>query len=98
MTETAMQTTKISEDGWRGGRDSTAAHLEDHGEAAVPLQPMEVHSGAEIYLQPLKYPTTKQVDVPKGGCDPLESPCRITFLARTCRPVEFTLKLTLEQF
>lgn len=30
------------------GRDSPAAH----GEAAVSLQPLEVHGGAEIHLQP----------------------------------------------
>ena len=29
---------------------------------AVPLQPMEVHSGADIHLQPVEDPTTEQVD------------------------------------
>ena len=29
---------------------------------AVPLQPMEVHDGADIYLQPMEDPTPKQVD------------------------------------
>jgi len=28
---------------------------------AVPLQPMEVHSGADIHLQPVKEPTPEQV-------------------------------------
>ena len=41
---------------------------------AVPLQPMEVHGGADIHLQPVEDPTPQQVDVPKGGCDPVESP------------------------
>jgi len=40
---------------------------------AVLLQPMEVHSGTYIYLQPMKDPTPKQVDVPEGGCDPVGS-------------------------
>ncbi|TRZ24853.1 hypothetical protein HGM15179_002271 [Zosterops borbonicus] len=34
-------------------RDSPASCGEDHGEAAVPLQPMEVWGGAEIHLQPM---------------------------------------------
>ena len=29
---------------------------------AVPLQPMEVHSGADIHLQPREDPTLEQVD------------------------------------
>ena len=29
---------------------------------AVPLQPMEVHSGADIHLQPMEDPTPEQVD------------------------------------
>jgi len=29
---------------------------------AVPLQPMKVHSGAEIHLQPLEDPTPEQLD------------------------------------
>ena len=36
----------------------------------VPLQPMEVNSGADIHLQPVEDPTLEQVDVPQGGCDP----------------------------
>ena len=28
---------------------------------AVPLQPMEVHSGADIHLQPMEDPTLEQV-------------------------------------
>jgi len=41
---------------------------------AVPLQPMEVHSGSDIYLQPMEDPTPEQVDASKEGCDPMESP------------------------
>ena len=29
---------------------------------AVPLQPMEVHGGADIHLQPLEDPTPEQAD------------------------------------
>ena len=40
---------------------------------AVPLQPMEVHAGADIHLQPMEDPTSEQEDVSEGGCDPLDS-------------------------
>lgn len=38
------------------GRDSPASLHVDHGETAVLLQPMEVHSGSEIHLQPVEDP------------------------------------------
>ncbi|GAB0196414.1 AN1-type zinc finger protein 5-like [Grus japonensis] len=41
---------------------------------AVHLQPMEVHGGADIHLQPVEDPMPEQVDVPEGSCDPVESP------------------------
>ncbi len=31
-------------------------------EQVVPLQPMEVHGGAEIHLEPVKDPTPGEVD------------------------------------
>ncbi len=31
-------------------------------ERVVPLQPMEVHGGAEIHLQPVEDPTPEQVE------------------------------------
>ncbi len=31
-------------------------------EQVVPLQPMEVHRGAEIHLQPVEDPTPEQVE------------------------------------
>lgn len=37
----------------------TCSPPEDHGEVAVPLQ---VHSGANIHLQPMEDPTPEQVD------------------------------------
>ncbi|GAB0178071.1 triadin [Grus japonensis] len=48
---------------------------------AVPLQPMEADGGADIHLQPVEDPKTEQVDAPKGGCDPMGSPCWSKFLA-----------------
>jgi len=42
---------------------------------AVPLQPVEVNSGAGIHLQPMEDPMLEQVSAPKGGCDPVGSLC-----------------------
>ena len=39
----------------------------------IPLQPMEVHGGADIHLQPMEKPTPEQVDAPEGRCDPVGS-------------------------
>ncbi|GAB0179482.1 AN1-type zinc finger protein 5-like [Grus japonensis] len=48
---------------------------------AVPLQPMEVNGGADIHLQPMEDPMPEQVEAPKGGCDPMGSPCWSKLLA-----------------
>jgi len=40
---------------------------------AVPLQPMNVRGGADRHPQPVEDPTPEQEDVPKRGCDPVES-------------------------
>ena len=40
---------------------------------AVPLQPLEVHGGADIHLQPVEDPTLEQVEAPEGGYDPVGS-------------------------
>ncbi|CAM9154447.1 unnamed protein product, partial [Bubo scandiacus] len=53
---------------------------------AVPLQPMEVNSEADIHLQPVEDPTTEQVNVSKGGCDPVESPHCSRLLAGPVAP------------
>jgi len=55
---------------------------------AVPLQPMEVNSGADIHLQPVEDPMPEQVDVPKGGCNRHRKPTLEQDPARTCGPVE----------
>lgn len=49
-----------------GSRDSPSARDADHGRA----RPMEVHSGADIQLQPVEDPMLLQIDVPEEGCDP----------------------------
>ena len=65
-------------------RDSPAAHGEDHGEAGCPLQPMESTGGADIHLQPMENPMPEQVDVPKGGCDPMGDPCWSSLFLKDC--------------
>ncbi|GAB0178671.1 AN1-type zinc finger protein 5-like [Grus japonensis] len=48
---------------------------------AVPLQPLEVCSGADIYLQPMEDPTLEEVDASKGDYDPMASLCWSRLLA-----------------
>ncbi|KAK4829703.1 hypothetical protein QYF61_006078 [Mycteria americana] len=55
---------------------------------AVPLQPMEVHGGADIHLQPVEDPMLEQVDVPEGGCDPRGKLALEQAPVRTCGPME----------
>ncbi|GAB0210103.1 hypothetical protein GRJ2_003476100 [Grus japonensis] len=60
--------TKVSEEG--GGAPGARAEIplqpmeKTMVQQAVPLQPMEVDSGADIHLQPVEDPTLEQVDVP----------------------------------
>ncbi|GAB0183221.1 hypothetical protein GRJ2_000787400 [Grus japonensis] len=74
--------TKVSEEGGGQGGPGTRAEipLQEPIERtlvrqAVPLQPMEVHGGADIHLQPMEDPTLEQVEAPEGGCDHIGSPC-----------------------
>ena len=57
--------TKVSEGGGGGGAGAEIP-LQPMGKTmvrqAVPLQPMEVHGGADIHLQPAEDPTPEQVD------------------------------------
>ncbi|KAK4831865.1 hypothetical protein QYF61_019693 [Mycteria americana] len=62
---------------------------------AVPLQPMEVHSGADIHLQHMEDPMPEQVDA-QGGCSPVEDPTLEQAPGRTCGPMERE-EPTLEQ-
>jgi len=48
---------------------------------AMPLKPMEVHSGADLHLQPRQDPTTEQGDASEGGCDPVGNLCWSRLLA-----------------
>ncbi|KAK4824233.1 hypothetical protein QYF61_012207 [Mycteria americana] len=73
--------TKISEEGGGGGAPGAGAEIplrplvkamvrqavplqpmEVHGGAEIHLQPMEVHAGADIHPQPVEDPTPEQVD------------------------------------
>ncbi|GAB0207612.1 acid sphingomyelinase-like phosphodiesterase 3b [Grus japonensis] len=72
--------TKVSEEGEGGGAPGAGAEIplqpvvKTMVRQAIPLQPMEVHGGADIHLQPVEDPMPEQVDAPKGGCDPVGSP------------------------
>jgi len=71
--------TKVSEKGKGGGAPGARAEIplqplmKTTVRQAVLLQPMEVRSGAHIFLEPMKDPTPKQVDAPEGGCNPVGS-------------------------
>ena len=59
--------TKVSEEGGGGDAPGTRAEtplqpvVKTMVRQAVPLQPREVHSGADIHLQPMEDPTREQV-------------------------------------
>lgn len=55
-------------------RDSPACSGAALGEAAVPLQTVEVHTRADIHLQTGENCTLEQGDVTKGSCDPVGNP------------------------
>jgi len=69
--------TKVGEEGGGGGPSGAEAEVplqpvkKTMVRWAVPLQPMEVHGGADILLQPVDDPTPEQVDVPRGVLDPM---------------------------
>jgi len=83
--------TKVSEGGG-GGAPSTRSEVplqpveQTMVRQAVPLQPMEVHGGADIHLQLMEDPTPEQVDVPEGGSDPVGSLCWSRLLAGPVAP------------
>ncbi|GAB0176467.1 AN1-type zinc finger protein 5-like [Grus japonensis] len=84
--------TQVNEEGGGGGAPGAKAEipLQPMEKAmvrqVVSLQPMEVNGGADIHLQPLEDPTPEQVDAPKGGCDPMESPHWRRLQARPVAP------------
>jgi len=59
--------TKVSQEGG-GGAPGIRAEIplqpveQTMVRQAVPLQPMEVHGGADLHLQPMEDPTLEQVD------------------------------------
>ena len=93
--------TKVSAEGEVGGAPGSGAAIplqlmeKTMVRQAVPLQPMEVHCGADIHLQTMEDPTPLQVDTPEGGCDPMESPHWSRFLAGPVDP--WREEPTLEQ-
>jgi len=54
---------------------------------AVPLQPMEVRSGADLHLQPVERTPSQSRWMPEGGSDPVGSPHRSKFAGRACEPM-----------
>ncbi|XP_072707914.1 uncharacterized protein [Ciconia boyciana] len=93
--------TKASEERGGGGAPGAGAEIplqplvKTMVRQAVPLQPMEVHGGADIHLQPVEDPTPERVDAPKGVCDPMESPRWSRLLAGPVDP--WREEPTLEQ-
>jgi len=85
--------TKVSAEG--GGRGAPGAGAEiplqpveqTMVRQAVPLQPMEVHGGADPHLQPREDPMLEQEDASKGGCDPVGSPHWSRFAGRAYDPM-----------
>jgi len=59
--------TKVTEEGGAGGAPGAEISLQPLVKIvvrqAVPLQPMEVHGGADLHLQLVLDPTLEQVDV-----------------------------------
>ena len=60
--------TKVREEGGGGGVPGAKAEISPQPmmktmvRQAVPLQPMEVHGGADLHLQPMENSTLEQVD------------------------------------
>jgi len=85
--------TKISEEG--GGQAVLGAGSEiplqsvekTMARQAVSVQPMEVHSGANIHLQPVEDPTPEQADAQRR-LGPLGEPMLNQAPGRTCGPVQ----------
>ena len=85
--------TQVSEEGGGGGAPGAGAEIplqpvvKTMVRQAVPLQPMEVHGGADIHLQPLEDPTPEQVAGPGGGRDSVGKPTLEQFM-EDCSPWE----------
>lgn len=83
---------RVSAEGGAGGSPGARAviSLLPMVRQLCPLLPMEVHSGAEILLQPVEKSMLKQVEGAEGICDPVGSPCTymhvIVTQSNTIRP------------
>ena len=69
MRETTLQTSRSVKKGGGGAPGARAdiplqPMVKTMVRQAVPLQPREVHGGADIHLQPGEDPMLEQVDVP----------------------------------
>ncbi|GAB0185696.1 AN1-type zinc finger protein 5-like [Grus japonensis] len=82
----------VREEGGEGGAPGAGAEIplqpmeKTKVRQAVPLQPMQVHGGADIHLQPVEDPKPEQVEAPEGGCDPVGSPHWSRLLAGPVAP------------
>ncbi|GAB0180407.1 tRNA:m(4)X modification enzyme TRM13 [Grus japonensis] len=54
---------------------------------AVPMQPKEVHGGADIHLQPVEDTTPEQMDAQRRLC-PCGKPALEQAPGKTCGPME----------
>jgi len=70
---------KVSEEGGGGGASGARAEvplqlmMKTMVRQVVPLQPMEVHGGADLHLQPMEGTPRRSRGMPEGGCDPMGS-------------------------
>jgi len=78
VRETILQTPRSVKKNRGEGAPSTRAEIplqlmeeKTMVRQAVPLHSMEVHGGANIYLQHGEDPMPEQAEVPEGGCDPM---------------------------
>ncbi|GAB0186021.1 zinc finger and BTB domain-containing protein 5 [Grus japonensis] len=53
--------------------DTKASEEGGGGDAPGALQPVEVHGGADMHLQPMEDPMPEQVEAREGGCGPWEA-------------------------
>ncbi|PKU46219.1 hypothetical protein llap_3443 [Limosa lapponica baueri] len=83
-----LQTPKSVKEGGGGGAPGARAE--------IPLQPVEKTMVKQaLPLQPVEDTMPEQVVVPKGSCDPIESPCWSKLLAGSVDP--WRQEPTLEQ-
>jgi len=81
VRETTLQTPRsVKKERGGGARNAGAESLpfqpvmKTMVRQVVPLQPMEVHGGADFHLQPVEGTPCRSRWMPEGGCDPMGSP------------------------